>query len=117
VHVETPGVDNEVKIPAEDDGFVADMDIKYGPCNHNHDLQPHKLHDDSHLCADLEHTALTLYNIKKGLKIFREAGAEAVVKKMKQLHDHAIIQLCLVNILTQEETKKLLQYLMFLKKK
>jgi hypothetical protein len=56
--------------------------------------------------------------VKKGLKIFREAGAEAMVKEMKQLHDRGKIQPKLANMLTREEKHKLsLQYLMFLKQK
>ena len=60
---------------------------------------------------------LTQYNVKKGLKIFGEAGAEAVVMEMKQLHDRGVIQPKLANMLTQEEKRRSLQYLMFLKKK
>jgi hypothetical protein len=51
------------------------------------------------------------------LKIFGEAGAQAVAKEMKQLHDQAAIQPKLATMLTQEEKKCSLQYLMFLKQK
>jgi len=60
---------------------------------------------------------LKQYNINKGLKIFGEAGAKAVVEEMKQLHDRAVIQPRLANMLTREEKQKSLQYLMFLKQK
>ena len=53
----------------------------------------------------------------QGLKIFGEAGAEAVVTEMKQLHDRGVIQPKLANMLTREEKRASLQYLMFLKKK
>jgi hypothetical protein len=79
-------------------------------------LRPQKPRDYSHLYADLEHTVLTQYNVKKGLKIFGEAGADAIVKEMKQLHDRAVIQPCLVTMLTRDEKRKSLQYLMFLNK-
>lgn len=52
---------------------------------------------------DLEHTELTQYNVKKGLKIFGEAGAEAVVSEMKQLHERVGIQPKMANMLTREE--------------
>jgi hypothetical protein len=55
--------------------------------------------------------------VRQGLKIFGEAGAQAVVKEMKQLHDRAVIQPKLAMILTREEKKRSLQYLMFLKQK
>jgi hypothetical protein len=55
--------------------------------------------------------------MKKGLKIFGEAGAQTVVKEMKQLHDQTVIQPRLANMLTREEKKRPLQYLMFLKQK
>jgi hypothetical protein len=51
------------------------------------------------------------------LKIFGEAVAEAVVKEMKQLHDPAVIQPKLATMLTREEKKQSLQYLMLLKQK
>ena len=91
------------------------MNEKYGPRDHKYDLWPRKPRDYRHLHADLEHTALTQYNVKKGLKMFGEAGAKAVIKEMKQLHDRAVIQPKLANMLTKEEKKRSLQYLMFLK--
>jgi hypothetical protein len=100
-----------------DDDEVAGMDATYGTRNHSHDLQPRKPRDYSHLHADLEHTVMTQYNVKKGLKIFGQAGADAVVEEMKQLHDRAVIQPRLANMLTCEEKRNSLQYLMFLKQK
>ncbi|CAB9513638.1 hypothetical protein SEMRO_603_G174000.1 [Seminavis robusta] len=38
----------------------------------------------------LEHVALTQYSINKGLKVFGNAGAEAVISEMKQLHDRKV---------------------------
>jgi hypothetical protein len=111
-------VENEVEdVVIEDDDPDADMDARYGPRDHSHNLRPRKPRDYSHLHAQLEHTVMTQYNVKKGLKIFGEAGAEAVVTEMKQLHDRAVIQPRLANMLTQDEKRKSLQYLMFLKKK
>jgi hypothetical protein len=67
--------------------------------------------------ADMEKMVMTQYSVKKGLKIFGEAGAEAIVKEMKQLHDRSVIQPRLASMLTRDEKKKSLNYLMFLKKK
>ena len=58
---------------------------------HTHDLQPRKPCNYSHLHGNLEHTMLTQYNVKKGLKLFREASANAVVTEMQQLHDWAAV--------------------------
>ena len=74
------------------------------------------IHDYSHLHGDLEHTMLTQYNVKKGLKLSREAGANAVVTEIEQLHDYwAVIMPKHANMLTWEEKQWSLQYLMFLK--
>jgi hypothetical protein len=66
---------------------------------------------------DLEHVALTQYSVKKGLKVFGEAGAEAVVKEMKQLHQLNVIEPKAASMLTRAEKKASLEYLMFLKQK
>ena len=55
--------------------------------------------------------------MKKGLKLFGEAGAQAVVTEMQQLHDCDVIILKHSSMLTQEEKQHSLQYLMFLKQK
>jgi Reverse transcriptase (RNA-dependent DNA polymerase)/Zinc knuckle len=116
-----PGVANDTEIDddetAEDGGLDAHMDAVYGPRTHDHGLRPRKPRDYSHLHAELEHTAFTQYNVKKGLKIFGEAGAEAVIKEMQQLHDREVIQPRSASMLTREEKRDSLQYLMFLKKK
>ena len=93
------------------------MDQQYGPRSGHHHLRPQKPWDYSHLYADLEHKALIQYNIKKGLKVFGEAGAQAVIEEMQQLHDRAVIQLKMAHMLMREEKKHSLQYLMFLKQK
>ena len=117
----TTGVPTLETVPDEDsddEAVIADeMNCRYGSRNHHYDLWPQKPQDYRHLHADLEHTALTQYNVKKGLKIFREAGAQAVVTEMQQLHDRNVIIPKHVHMLTQEEKCCSLQYLMFLKQK
>ena len=34
---------------------------------------------------------LTQYSIKKGLELFGEVGAEAVIKELQQLHDRGVM--------------------------
>ena len=66
---------------------------------------------------ELEHTALTQYSVKKGLQIFGRDGAEAVLSEMRQLHDMKALEPRRAEMLTREEKKRALEYLMFLKKK
>lgn len=70
-----------------------------------------------HGLESLEHTALTQYSVKKGLKEFGRAGAYAVVTEMQQLHDMSAIVPKKADMLTREEKRNSLEYLMFLKKK
>ena len=46
---------------------------------------------NSHLHGDLEHTMLTQYNVKKGLKLFSETGMNAIVTEMQPLHDRDMV--------------------------
>jgi hypothetical protein len=66
---------------------------------------------------DLEHIALTQYTVKKGLQVFGEAGAKAVIKEMKQLDQLKVIEPKQASMLTRAEKKASLEYLMFLKQK
>ena len=106
-----------VDAPAPDISIEERMNLRYGAREHQHDLRPRKPRDYHHLYQDLEHTALTQYNVKKGLKVFGEAGAKAVIEEMQQLHDREVIQPKMANMLTTTEKKRSLQYLMFLKQK
>ena len=92
----------------EDDDLKEQMAQRYGERMHDHDLQPHKPHDYSHLYSDLEHTMLTQYNIKKGLKLFGEAGMSAEVMKMQQLYDREVIIPKHTSMLTHKEKQQLL---------
>jgi hypothetical protein len=66
---------------------------------------------------DLEHTVLTQYSAKKGLKVFGEAGADAIISEMKQLDTMDVIEPKAASMLTRAEKKAALEYLMFLKQK
>ena len=65
----------------------------------------------------MEHIALTQYNARQGLKIFGEAGAQAILKEMKQLDTMDVMEPVSWESLSREQKKASLEYLMFLKKK
>ena len=140
MEAEVPGVPDEIPGVSQDDNNPPDvaqqMDDRYG-ARRLTGLRPRRQRDYSrHLgmsrvqkpqdyeytmlhagLEDLEHTALTQYSVKKGLQVFGQAGAEAVLQEMKQLHDRKVGQPENPAMLTREEKKKALEYLMFLKKK
>lgn len=63
--------------------------------------------------SDLEHVALTQYNLRCRLKLYGKAAADAVVNEMKQLHDRKTIRPRYIKDLTLDEKRKVLAYLMF----
>jgi hypothetical protein len=65
----------------------------------------------------LEHTMMTQFSIKRGIKEFGDAGVDAVLSELQQLHDRKVLQPTMANELTREEKRAALHYLMFLKKK
>jgi hypothetical protein len=67
--------------------------------------------------SDLEHLALTQYNLKQGIEIYGKAAADAVLSEMKHLHDRKTIRPRYVKDLTLEEKRKALGFLMFIKEK
>jgi hypothetical protein len=93
------------------------MEAKYGPRNSAHTLRPRRPRDYSHLHTTLEGTVMTQHSMKKGLKIFGEAGTAAVLQELKQLHDRKVLEPTNAHQMTPIEKKRALQYLMFLKKK
>jgi len=54
-------------------------------------------------------------NMKDGLKAFGNKGDEAILKEIKQLHTRQALKPCSRGDMSQEERKKALRYLMFLK--
>jgi hypothetical protein len=67
--------------------------------------------------SDLEHVALTQYNVKRGLEIYGQAASDAVMKEMKQLHDQKTIRPRASKDLTLEEKRRALAYLVFIKER
>jgi hypothetical protein len=56
-------------------------------------------------------------NMKKGLKTFGDAGVEAVLKELQQLHDRKVMEPKDTSTMSLDEKRAALQYLMFLKQK
>jgi hypothetical protein len=114
--VEKPTVET-IDDETEHDDLREQMNLKYGERKHRHELRPRRPRDYDHIRAQLENVVMTQHSTKKSLKIFGEAGADAVVSEMQQLHDRSVIEPKKANMLTRDEKHKALQYLMFLKKK
>jgi hypothetical protein len=72
-----------------------------------------------HMCglSDLQHTALTQCNVKRGLEIYGQAASDAVLKEMKQLHDRKTIKPRASEDMTRKEKRDALAYLMVIKEK
>jgi hypothetical protein len=93
---------------------------------HSHNLRPKAPRDYTkatapkdyaHAHAAIEDIVMTQHSVKKGLKLYGESGAKAVVSEMQQLHDRDVIEPKSADMLTREEKRKALHYLMFLKRK
>ena len=63
------------------------------------------------------HIATPQVSLKKGLKMFGDAGKAAVRKEMQQIHDMEAVKPVHKKTLTPEQRKEALEYLMFLKRK
>ena len=69
------------------------------------------------LTPELEAIALTQYTLKRGLKEFGNDGLTALGKEVEQLHTRKVSKPVDGNILTKEQKRASLRYLMFLTKK
>jgi hypothetical protein len=67
--------------------------------------------------SDLQHTALTQCDVKRGLEICGQAASDAVLKEMKQLHDRKTIRPRASEDMMQKEKRDVLAHLMFIKEK
>jgi hypothetical protein len=119
------GVDESTNVETVDDTDDSDedsdiegtMDERYGKRDHGREMRPRRPRNYDHMHAQLEEVMMTQHSIKKGLKVFGEAGADAVVSEMQQLHDRGVIKPRAAHMLTRKEKHDALQYLMFLKRK
>ena len=60
---------------------------------------------------------MTQHSMKQGIKEFGDAGVDAVLEELQQLHDRNVLEPTSANELTREQKRGALNYLMFLKKK
>jgi hypothetical protein len=90
---------------------------RYGPRNSGYNLRPQRPRDYSHLHTTLEHTVMTQHSMKAGLKLFGDAGTDAVLKELRQLHEREALEPTHPESMTGEERREALAYLMFLKQK
>jgi hypothetical protein len=124
---EDDDVDVQMDAPNEDDGVDEDddveidvdaqMDAAYGPRTGKYDLRARKPRDYGHLHVTLESIAMTQHGIRKGLKLFGEAGVAAVTKELVQLHERGVVEPKYIQDLDGDQKQAALQYLMFLKQK
>jgi hypothetical protein len=76
---EITGVDDEIIDTAGvDDEIVETTGVGNKTPIHGHNLRPKAPRDYKHAHVTLENIVMTQHSIKKGLKLYGEAGAEAV---------------------------------------
>jgi hypothetical protein len=80
-------------------------------------LRPRRPRDYGHLHTVLEHTVFTQHSVKKGLQLYGEDGAKAVLQELQQLHDWNVIEPMDPSNLSPEQKREALQCLMFLQQK
>jgi len=96
--------------------FENEMNERYGICGENYDLLPRRPRDYSHLHTTLESIIMTQHSMKKVIKLLREAGIDAVLQELQQLHDREVIKPKNASELSGSDKEGALQYLMFLRK-
>jgi hypothetical protein len=110
-----PDIDEMIAADVVD--VEAKMNEQYGARTSNYNLRVRKPRDYGHIHTTLEHTVMTQMSMNKGLKEFGDAGIEAVLSELQQLHDRKVLEPRFAGELTRDEKRVALQYLMFLKKK
>ncbi len=78
---------------------------------------PHDSCSETDLTPDMEATALTQYNLKRGLKEFGKDAVTAIGKEMEQLPPWKVAKPVDGSSLTSDQKRATLRYLMFLTKK
>ena len=88
-------------------------DFTYTFFDHMRQMMPIKVSDH-----DFVHAYVTAQmSAKKGLKVFGDKGADALMKELRQIVVMNVMSGCNAHQLTREQKKKALKYLMFLKEK
>ena len=67
------------------------------------ELWPRRPRDYSQMHRTLENTVMTQHNMKKGIKLFGDAGIDAVLKELQQLHDRKALEPVNAKEMTTEE--------------
>jgi hypothetical protein len=128
---EDQGVDDATEQDTDATGANADdMDVQYGQRTSRYNLRQRKEPSFAHLKTfsdahvnvgmtqeDGESLATVQMSMKKGLKMFGDAGVEGVHSEMWQLHERNVMKPVHASELTPEERREALAYLMFLKQK
>jgi hypothetical protein len=122
-------VDNE-EIPgvnAAEDGFThqeqtdleREMDTKYGVRTGKYNLRQRKKPQYNFAVSGVieENLATPQMSMNQGIKMFGEAGVQAVKKELEQVHERKVMRPCKHRELTSEQKREALAYLMFLKRK
>ena len=68
---------------------------------------------DKAVSSAINHIVLTQLGMKKGVKVFGEAGVRSIYKEMKQFHDREVVKPIKPEDITPEVKHKALVYLMF----
>lgn len=121
ITIDDPEDDDEDIFPApldatvddDDDQLVTQMDAKYGQRTGAHNLRARRKPSYAHLHTilagldeDLVQAAIfTQYGVKKGLEMFGDDGANAILKELRQLHDRQVISPVSADSLTTLQKK------------
>ena len=106
-----------IPVPVAPADIEQAMNQRYGERNNTYELRPRHTRDYSHLHTVFTSTILSQHSMKKGIKLYGDAGVEAVLKELQQLHDRKVLEPKEAKSLSSSERKAALQYLMFLKEK
>ena len=98
-------VENELE-PTIDEDESEETDPLEGnnrPGLEQYNLRTQRPRDYSHLHATLEDTVMTQFSMKQGIKEFGDAGVDAVLKELQQLHDRQVLEPRQPETMTREE--------------
>jgi hypothetical protein len=113
-------LNQEVEEPAslgKSTNMGQEMVTKYGPRSEQHNLRSRKPRGYSYLHIMLESIVMAQHSVKKGLQIFGDYGVQAVMSKLKQLHNREVMDPKGVHFMAAQQGWDALRYLTFLKQK
>ena len=77
----------------------------------------HAPHEGSTTNAHMLHYLMTQLSLKQGIKVWKQAGVDAVHKEMKQMHDLNVFEPVDKSTLTKAQLRQALRTIIFLKQK